>query len=131
MLFAAIGMFLVFITYNIAVLFIGAFMLGTALSVVNPRFNLMISEVASPKSLALSLAVLMATMNLGQFAAPIVFNALGDISGMTTKRNQFLLASIALILLGLGSLLATYIRNRKEKAKVKTEKIVSEDNTGF
>jgi MFS family permease len=112
-LFASAGMFMMFVTNDIAILFIGAFLLGTALSVVNPRFNIMISEVASPKSMALSLAVLTAMMNLGQFAAPIVFNTLGDVTGFTTKRSQFLLAGAALAILGLGSLVATYFRNRR------------------
>lgn len=112
-LFASAGMFMMFVTNDIVILFIGAFLLGTALSVVNPRFNIMISEVASPKSMALSLAVLTAMMNLGQFAAPIVFNTLGDVTGFTTKRSQFLLAGAALAILGLGSLVATYFRNRR------------------
>lgn len=121
-LFAASGMLMIFVTHDIVVLFIGAFLLGTALSVVNPRFNVMISEVASPKSMALSLAVLMAMMNLGQFAAPIVFNVLGDVSGYTTKRSQFLLAGIALAMLGVGSLIATYVRNRKVSVAAGTDK---------
>lgn len=118
MLFAAAGMLIVFMADSLVILFAGSFLLGTALSVVNPRFNIMISEVASPKSLALSLAVLMATMNLGQFAAPIVFNALGDVFGSASKRDQFLLAAVALLLLGAGSLIVNYIRNRKAKRDI-------------
>jgi MFS family permease len=131
MLFAATGMFMVFITHNTIILFAGAFLLGTALSVVNPRFNVMISEVASPKSLALSLAVLMATMNLGQFAAPIVFNTLGELTGFTTKRSQFLLASIALLALGVGSLILNYFRNRKINNGVGTVEEINPEKTGF
>lgn len=123
-LFAAAGMYMIFFTHSLVIVFIGAFLLGTALSVVNPRFNVMVSEVASPKSMALSLAVLMALMNLGQFAAPIVFNILGDVTGYTTKRSQFLLAGIALTLLGVGSLIATRIRNRKAKIAVGADKEV-------
>lgn len=131
MLFAATGMFMIFITHDFAILFIGAFLLGTALSVVNPRFNIMVSQVATPKSLALSLAVLMAMLNLGQFAAPIVFNTLGNLTGFTTKRNQFLLAAIALTMLGAGSLIATYIRNRKAKSKAGISQLHSGSEAGF
>ena len=131
MLFAATGMFLVFMTHNLIVLFVGAFLLGTALSVVNPRLNVMISEVASPKSLALSLAVLMAMMNLGQFAAPIVFNTLGDITGLTTKRGQFLLAALALTIMGSGSLILTHLRNRKAKSAAVLTEEASPDEQSF
>lgn len=131
MLFAATGMFMIFIAHDFAILFIGAFLLGTALSVVNPRFNIMVSQVASPKSLALSLAVLMAMLNLGQFAAPIVFSTLGNLTGFTTKRSQFLLAAIALTMLGLGSLIANYISNRKAKNEAGVSKLTQGNEIGF
>jgi MFS family permease len=110
---SAAGMYIVYISNSIVSVIMGGFLLGCALSIANPRFNMMVNETVQPEAVALGLAICLASNNFAQFASPIIFVALGKLLGNTSMRFQFLMAAIILMVMGIASIIINLRKNKK------------------
>lgn len=110
---SAIGMYIVYISNNIVSVIMGGFLLGSTLSIANPRFNMMVNESVQSEAVTLGLAICLASNNLAQFASPIVFGTLGNVFGNTSMRFQFLMASIILVMMSIASIIINLSKNKK------------------
>lgn len=115
MLLSGVGLLMLYFAESMVLVMLGAICLGGALSIANPRFNLMVAEATSPQSVALALAICLAANNLGQFASPVIFNQLGVWLGDVSYRFQFMLAAISMGIMAVVSIILNIIRHKRKK----------------
>lgn len=121
----SIGLFCMGISYlfiglagNMAMVFIGSFLYGVALSICMPVAVVGTANSVDAYSAAMALSITMCAQNLSQFVCPYLLNAIIPLfrNEAITNELAYLLGAALLIVMGIGAISWSLRKTRQEQA---------------
>lgn len=103
---------------NMAMVFIGSFLYGVALSICMPVAVVGTANSVDAYSAAMALSITMCAQNLSQFVCPYLLNAIIPLfrNEAITNELAYLLGAALLIVMGIGAIFWGLRKTRQEQA---------------